>query len=324
MKKGLVIGKFYPPHKGHSHLINYANQRVDELDVLVCDNPDYYVDAVKRAAWIKQLHSDVNVKIIEDIVKDDDSPAWAKHTIEFLGYSPDVVFSSEDYGKKYAKCMNSTHVMVDKERLAVPICATRVRKDVLKEWEFLDPIVRADYALRICVLGAESTGTTTLSKALAKYYRTAWVPEYGRYYNESLNDPEHIWQSQEFVHIAEMQQSMENQLSGHSNGILICDTNAFATNQWHERYMGYKSEQVKEIANNDKVDLYILTGDEIPFVQDEIRDGQYIRHDMHKRFEQELKKLTTPYLLVKGSVQSRLIDSIKEIDILTRKRVKIC
>jgi HTH-type transcriptional repressor of NAD biosynthesis genes len=319
-----VIGKFYPLHKGHSHLINFANQRVDQLDVLVCDSPEYSIKATKRATWIKHLHQDVNVRIIKDIGKDDDSPAWAKHTIKFLGYSPDVVFSSEDYGISYARCMNSEHVMVDKERVQIPICATRIREDVLKEWDYLDPIVRSNFTIRTCVLGAESTGTTTLSKALAKHYKTAWVPEYGRYYTESLNDPYHIWRSQEFVHIAKIQQTMENQLAGYTNGLLICDTNAFATNIWHERYMGQKSKEVKMVANNDKVDLYILTGDEIPFEQDSIRDGEHIRHDMHKRFEQELKKLDTPYLLVRGDIQSRLIESINEIDKLTRKKVKIC
>jgi len=37
---------------------------------------------------------------------------------------------------------------------------------------------------RICLLGAESTGKTTLAAALAVAYETVWNPEYGRVYTE--------------------------------------------------------------------------------------------------------------------------------------------
>ena len=35
MKRGLVIGKFYPPHRGHKFLIETALNAVDHLDVLI-------------------------------------------------------------------------------------------------------------------------------------------------------------------------------------------------------------------------------------------------------------------------------------------------
>ena len=36
--------------------------------------------------------------------------------------------------------------------------------------------------IRVVLFGPESTGKTTLSTALAKYYKTAFVPEYAREY----------------------------------------------------------------------------------------------------------------------------------------------
>lgn len=324
MKKGLVIGKFYPPHRGHSYLIEYAAQRVDELTVLICDHPNYHIPAAQRQAWLQQMHPTAEIQIIPDIEKDDDSTAWAKHTLNFLGYKPDVVFSSEDYGVTWANEMGSAHQMVDRERTHIPISATRVRKDVLREWEFINPVVRSNFAIRVCVLGAESTGTTTLSKALAEHYQTTWAQEYGRYYTESMHRPtEHSWHSQEFVHIARMQQQMENQLAGESNGLLICDTNAFATRLWHQRYMGFMSPEVDQIAAKDKVDLYILTGDEIPFEDDGVRDGEDIRHAMHKDFVRELQTTQTPYIEVRGSVNARLAMVQKYIDRLLKTKVNI-
>ena len=35
MKKGLIIGKFMPPHEGHRALIEFAASRCDTLTVLV-------------------------------------------------------------------------------------------------------------------------------------------------------------------------------------------------------------------------------------------------------------------------------------------------
>ncbi len=41
MRRGLVIGKFYPPHKGHTFLIDTGRAQVDELTVIVCDRSDH-------------------------------------------------------------------------------------------------------------------------------------------------------------------------------------------------------------------------------------------------------------------------------------------
>lgn len=324
MKKGLVIGKFYPPHNGHSYLIETALKHADKVDVLVCDSPAYRILAVERAKWIQELHPGATIHVIPDIGNDDDSKAWAKHTMEFLGYAPDVVFSSENYGDAYAKYMGATHYEVDKKRRTVPIAARKIRPDVLAHWQFLSPTVRQKFAIRVCVLGAESTGTTTLSKALAEHYGAPWVPEYGRTYTEALLDPDHVWHTQEFVHIARIQQQMENQLAGESNnGLLICDTNAFATRLWHERYVGEKSKAVDAIAAKDKVDLYIITDVDIPFVQDGIRDGEHIRHAMHEQFITEVEATGVPFIVVSGSVSDRLKTACQQINALLKTKVVI-
>ncbi len=320
MKRGLVVGKFYPPHNGHHFLIDTALEHAEHVDVLVCDNPAYTIDAQLRASWLRRRHPHAHVRVIRDIGKDNDSQAWAEHTIDFLGYAPDVVFSSEDYGLTYAGFMGAAHHMVDRQRVTIPIAATKIRSNVFACWEYLHPIVRQYLSARVCILGAESTGTTTLSRALAQKYHTAWVPEYGRYYTEALNDRDHQWLSQEFTHIAQIQQAMENQLAGHSSGLLICDTNAFATRLWHKRYMDDWSDEVDEIAQADRPDLYILTGDEIPFVQDGIRDGEAVRHDMHKDFIEQLNARETPYIELRGDLQTRISAATKAIDhLLTRK-----
>ncbi|MDV7398455.1 ATP-binding protein, partial [Arthrospira platensis SPKY1] len=43
--------------------------------------------------------------------------------------------------------------------------------------------------LRIALTGPESTGKTTLAKALAARFDTVWAPEYARTYLERLGRP---------------------------------------------------------------------------------------------------------------------------------------
>jgi HTH-type transcriptional regulator, transcriptional repressor of NAD biosynthesis genes len=324
MKKGLVIGKFYPPHAGHSYLIETGLSESDQLTVLVCDSPKYNIDAETRANWLKKIHPAAEVKVIEDIGKDDDSETWAEHTINFLGFKPDVVFTSEDYGSDYAKYMNCQHRQVDRARLHVPISATKVRQNVHKSWDYLKPVVRQNYCKRICIVGAESTGTTTLARALAETYETYWVPEYGRLYSEAkltaglpMN-----WDSDEFDFIAAQQQRLENELAGKSNGLIICDTDAFATRLWHKRYMGDFSKTLEKYLTN-YCSLYIVTAPDIPFEQDGMRDGEFIRHDMHEWFIDELEKHHKPYILVSGSHEKRLAKAIEAINKILREKVTI-
>lgn len=318
---GLVIGKFFPPHRGHKFLIDTAVERCEQAIVLVVDMPGQFIPASRRAEWIREIHPAADVRVIPDIFDDENSVAWAEHTINFLGFTPSAVFTSEKYGGPWAEAMGSAHVLVDLERGTFPVSGTAVRQNPLGQWQFLEPPVRAHFAKRVVVLGAESTGTTTLTKALAEKYDTAWVPEYGRVYaggKYGAKDP--VWRTDEFVHIALQQSQMEDHLARSANKVLFCDTDPFATTIWHERYMGAPSPEVIAIAASRKYDLYILTGDEIPFEQDGLRDGEHLRHWMHQRLIEALEASGRPHIVVTGSHQQRLLEAADAIDRVLAKQ----
>ena len=318
-KRGLVIGKFYPPHRGHKHLIDTASMQCEQLTVIMCSTKNEWIPGDMREKWLRHIHPKVDVRHMKDILLgDNDSSGWAKFTLEYLGYVPDAVFTSEDYGDPYAHHMGTVHVCVDKARAKVPISGTLVRSNPFKYLSYLEPCVRAHFVKHICVVGAESTGTTTLAKDLAKYYRTAWVPEFGRLYSEGKLHAgiEAQWRTEEFITIARAQNDLEEALTGSSNGVLICDTDAFATSVWHERYMGSRSTEVEKIAKHIHHDFYILRGDEIPFEQDGTRDGEHIRRWMHHRFEERLIEENKRFIVVRGDRDERLRKAAQEIEIL--------
>ena len=305
-----------PPHRGHKFLIDTALHQADNVTVMVCRQPSDPIPAELRAAWLQEIHPTAHVRVIDDIGDDDNSKAWAEYSIQLLGHAPEAVFTSENYGHDYAKFMKSKHVFVDKERIHVPISGTLARQHPRVYWEYLEPPVRAYFAARICILGAESTGTTTLSQDLAEHYRTNWVPEYGREYSEIKmhRGDFQTWRTNEFVDIATEQGRREDLAARESNRVLICDTDPFATSVWHERYLGQRSPEVEQVSQHRSYPLYILTGDEIPFVQDGLRDGEHIRHWMHGRFIERLREAHKNFMIVTGPRADRLRSAVAAID----------
>jgi NadR type nicotinamide-nucleotide adenylyltransferase len=169
---------------------------------------------------------------------------------------------------------------------------------------------------RVVIIGAESTGKTTLATALAEHYRTAWVPEFGRLYTEARRYRSELWRSDEFTYIATEQARMEDALASIANRVLICDTDPFATAIWHERYLGAPSADVQAVASARRYDLYILTDVDTPFVPDDIRDGESIRQWMHERFRDELSRMPTPLIVVSGPREARLAAAVARINAL--------
>jgi len=316
-RRGLIVGKFYPPHLGHKHLIDFARSRVDELSVIVCQKPGESPRGDLRAAWLREIHPGAQVLLIDDVYDEQDSRMWAENSVRWLGRVPDVVFTSEDYGAQFAHFLGCEHILVDKARIAVPISGTRVRSNPLGCWDFLEPPVRGWYAKRICLVGAESTGKTTLARMLAERYQTVWVPEFGREYSERklAEDGEYNWRSEEFTLIAKTQCEREDEAARRANKVLICDTDAFATGVWHRRYMRERSPEVEAIAAaHRRPDLYLLTDVNTPFVQDGTRDGALIRDWMHEAFIAELTAQERQFQFISGSLHERFRKAVECID----------
>jgi HTH-type transcriptional repressor of NAD biosynthesis genes len=128
MKKdrGLIMGRFHPPHAGHDFLITQAQAKVEALTVIVVDRPGVWIPLDLRVAWLKEAHPTVEVLPMPDPGLGDDSQAWAEYVRDFLGYTPDVLFSSEAYGERYAQLLGAEHLAIDPARTQMPISAREI------------------------------------------------------------------------------------------------------------------------------------------------------------------------------------------------------
>ncbi|MGY5354103.1 AAA family ATPase [Wenyingzhuangia sp. IMCC45467] len=175
--------------------------------------------------------------------------------------------------------------------------------------------------IKIVLFGPESTGKTTLSRQLAEYYKTVWVPEFSRnYLQEKWNKEQKVCEKKDIIPIAIGQINLENTQAKKANQVLICDTDLLETKVYSETYYnGFVDNDLEVAAINNQYHLYLLTYIDVPWEADDLRDRPEQREEMFLAFENALKKYKKPYLILKGDKKTRLKNAIQVIDRLLEK-----
>ena len=328
-RHGLVLGKFYPPHSGHHHLIRTALRRCERVTVEVLASEVESIPLHRRIDWLSEDHPTARVVGgMDEAEIDYDSPTiWDEHMAvigSLLDAPVDAVFTSDGYGAELARRLGASWVQVDPGRADNQISGTAVRADLAGHWHELTPATRAGLAARVVILGAESTGSTTLAEDLAAHFGAPWVPEYGREHTFAreggLDEP---WRPDEFELIVDRQIVMEEAaLRRTPLPLLVCDTDVLATALWYERYLGTESPAILARAAAHLPDLYLLTGDEIPWVDDGSRDGEHIRLAMQQRFREVLAAQPTPWAEVRGTPAERLAAAVPLVEAVLAARTR--
>ena len=180
--------------------------------------------------------------------------------------------------------------------------------------------------LRIVLYGPESSGKTTLAKALAKQFQTTWVPEFARnYLQEKWDQKKEVCSLEDLIIIAKGQINHENYLIEDANEFLFCDTNVLITKAWSETHFnGYCAPEIQYWVDTFKYDHYFLTDIDVPWQADDLRDRPNNRKQMLDYFENILKNKKASYTLLKGNLNLRLekakviLETLKKNDIRRR------
>ena len=147
----------------------------------------------------------------------------------------------------------------------------------------------------VAILGAESTGKTTLCRDLAAHFGSPWVPEYMRTYLQVKWDNEQLtctWD--DLLPIAQGQIDLENKLAKQAaqlpddNRYLFCDTNLFELMVYANWYYGDCPEALTQAALAHHYDVILLTEVDIPWVADDLRDSPHGREDISAYFASQL------------------------------------
>ncbi|WJH37032.1 AAA family ATPase [Paenibacillus sp. CC-CFT747] len=311
---GLTLGKFAPLHKGHQFMIETALRETDEVIVVIYDSPDVTnVPLSVRAGWIRTLYPQV------EVIEAWGGPEETGYTREIEKAHEDYItsllggrrithfYSSEPYGEHMSRALGAVDRRVDPDRKTFPVSGTAVRQAPFENRAFVDPVVYRDLVSSVLLLGAPSTGKTTLAARLAEELGTVWMPEYGREYWDAHQVDRRLTPEQ-LVEIAEGHLEREERMLGDANWYLFVDTNALTTRMFAQYYHGFVLPRLEELAAKAAVrhDLVFVCGDEIPYDDTWDRSGFGMREEFQRKILADLAVRRIPYVTLTGTVEERV------------------
>jgi NadR type nicotinamide-nucleotide adenylyltransferase len=161
--------------------------------------------------------------------------------------------------------------------------------------------------IRIAITGPESSGKTTLVKALSDQFEVSPVPEYARQYLEE-NVTGYIQED-----LDEIALGHQESISLSQNSINIIDTDYVVLKVWSEDKFEFSSGLINRLVSENHFDLHILCSPDIPWEEDPLRENPEDRHKLFEKYLEVLNKYRKDYIIVSGTHDKRLKKSIQAI-----------
>jgi NadR type nicotinamide-nucleotide adenylyltransferase len=160
---------------------------------------------------------------------------------------------------------------------------------------------------RVCLIGPECTGKTTIAARLAQRYGTVWVPEYAREYAAAVSRP---LTADDADPIARGQLAAEDCAIAEAERtgarLLILDTDLLSTYVYARHYYGAGPDWLESTVRSRLANHYILLSPDCPFAPDPIRDSTADRLAIYSAMAATLDALGAHYTRVGGGWEGRL------------------
>ncbi len=164
---------------------------------------------------------------------------------------------------------------------------------------------------RVCLIGPECTGKTTLAEQLAEHFGVAWVAEFAREYALrvgrllTVDDVEPIARGQMALEDAAPQPTTPS--------LTILDTDLISTVVYATHYYGTCPEWIATEAGVRKADLYLLTDVDVPWTIDDVRDSAAARETLHRVFATTLATYGADVVAIRGDRETRFAAAVAAI-----------
>lgn len=319
MAEALVLGKFMPPHAGHLHLIEFAQRFAGKARVVVEEIPSEPIPVALRAEWLRELCPSSEILTLHDLNPQEPSEQcpdfweiWRESLLRCLGRPPAFVVASEPYGGRLAAELGARFVPLDGWRGALPISATAIRKAPWQNWAYLPAPVRAHFAARVRLVGAESTGKSQLARRLAEHFQTRAVPEFA----ESLlrAAPARELTPDLLFDFAKGQLASEDSLARHADRLLFCDTCATSTALWHELLFKAPHPQIQALSTTRRYSLTLRCAADVPFVEDSHRVSEATRAPFEALLDLALSDVEEPVVTLSGDWEARFQAAVQAVE----------
>jgi HTH-type transcriptional repressor of NAD biosynthesis genes len=309
-----------PIHKGHIALIDFALNYCDKLIVWVCCSENEPIPGSVRLNWVKSIFEDQSsVEPVCFEYSENDLPntsvssrevskKWAEAIAKYLP-KIDVIFTSELYGEYVAGFLGIEHIFFDCSKQKVPVSASEIRENPSKYWEFLPMVVRPYFVKKICIIGTESTGKTSMANDLANWLGTIAVTEAAR----GIVDITEQCTFNDLFTIAKVHATAILNAVKEANKFLIVDTDINITKSY-ARFLFDRELTVDDwIEEANKCDLYLFLENDAPFVQDGTRLPKQERDALNEFHKAEFRNKGINYCCITGTDWGARLEAAKDI-----------
>lgn len=339
MTTGLILGKMAPLHKGHEYLINYGLTHCDTLHVVICSLSSEPIDGDLRYSWILKTFIDeiMEDKLILHHLKEDWMPqepsdcvsedaffgCWAGVMEGLCKTKFDYMFASEMYVHRVSQELKCTPVLVDLNREMVPISGTMIRNNPIANWSFMNRYVSTHFSKKILIIGGESTGKSTLTTNLSKYYSksfdTIGVQEYARdFINLVYSGDMEKLTFDDITLFGEAQMSCVKDCVNSGYQLVFSDTDAIISKVFQQMYYGKTSPELDEVIDKEQWDLVLFLENDVPWVNDGQRNlGEKKQREefQHKLYvEVYNRKKLRNVVFINGDWEQRFEKAKKAVD----------
>lgn len=158
-------------------------------------------------------------------------------------------------------------------------------------------------AIRIALIGPESTGKSTIAAHISAKFGLYLVSEFARDYLQALSRP---YELSDILLIYEKQMALEMEFLSKSSKGIVSDTECINGLVWCDELFGISPPWFENQIQSKPYDLYLLTAPDIPYESDPLRENPGRGAYFFQRYQQELEKRGLPFSIISGVGEARL------------------
>ncbi len=157
---------------------------------------------------------------------------------------------------------------------------------------------------KIVFTGAECTGKSTLTRALAKRFGEPYSNEYVREYVQRINRELKV---KDLEIIGKGQFANEQKACKNANRFSFHDTNILSSILYADHYFQKQIDWIDRKFRKTRYDFYFLCQPDFPWVSDPgQRESQKAREQLQCKFEQILENNKINFIPLKGNLEQRV------------------